>query len=94
MSQYKCTNSFICSKGRRYSYGNKILLDEYNSLSYSERNHFTDYEEESSSIIMNAVDFLSSMAVDDTSSNIDTSSNDFSGFSGGDSGGGGASGDW
>ncbi len=49
MSNYKCNYSFTSEKGKSYSYGSKINSSEYNELSYSEKNKFTEESSYSSS---------------------------------------------
>jgi hypothetical protein len=101
MAHYKCTNSFTSSRGKRFSYGEKISSYDFNALPYADQRNFTRYEEESSSSLGSrsssdsSSSFFSSPSIDFSSSySSSSSSSDFSGFGGGDSGGGGASGDW
>jgi hypothetical protein len=99
---YKCTNQFVSSKGRRYTYGEKISFFEFNSLLFGEQRQFTRYvDDESSSLSSNNDNFLftptlfgSSEIYDNSPSFDNNSSSSFDGFGGGDSGGAGASGDW
>lgn len=99
---YKCTNQFVSSKGRRYTYGEKISSFEFNSLLFNEQKQFTRYvDDESSSLSSNNDNFsfiptlFSNSNIYDSSPSFDSSSDSsFDGFGGGDSGGAGASGDW
>lgn len=107
MSDYKCINPFFSHSGKQYYYGNKISQSQYLILPPSEqRNFIQDYEDEGRVSSGSNYDTSSS----DTSwlYNIDTSpSSDYSSgsdsgsdsssnfdFGGGDTGGGGVSGDW
>lgn len=98
---YKCTNQFVSSKGRRYTYGEKISSFEFNSLLFGEQRQFTRYVDDESSSLSSNNNFsftptlFGNSDVYNNSSSFDNSSNSsFDGFGGGDSGGAGASGDW
>jgi uncharacterized membrane protein YgcG len=102
---YRCISPFISSANNcAYKMGQKIFSSEYNQLKYSERSNFTDEDEETYSsnsstdnTISSLLDFSLWNDTGSSSSGLDLGSNDsssFDGFGGGDTGGGGASGDW
>jgi len=101
MSIYKCVNSFLSSKGKRFAYGHRIEQIEFNTLSNYEQRNFTkeagytpSYSSPSSNDSDSSINLGSMLDFGSSSFDSGSSSNDFGGFGGGDSGGAGAGGDW
>lgn len=99
MSDYRCIRSFYTSTNKKYYAGDLINSSTYYNLSSDCRRNFE--EEDNSDLLSTATAFAIGEIF---SSNDNSPSNDsfwsssddssFGGFDRGDSGGGGASGDW
>lgn len=106
---YKCIRSFKAKDGKSYYYGEKISESRYNLLTVGEARNFQKIEEQIPQKKNDAValdmpteifsgivpDSIIDMAIDSVNSHddfIDSTPN--VDYGGGDSGGGGATGDW
>jgi uncharacterized membrane protein YgcG len=106
MSDYKCINPFLSNSGKSYKYGSEINYNVYYHLLPSERVNFTRIIQDQSPDLSSpsnddSSSLFSSFLNSDTSDSSldfgsDSSSSSDSGFDfgGGDTGGGGVSGDW
>lgn len=83
---YKCISSFKSSKGKSYSYGDKIYSSDYYSLGYSEKRNFQEESDYGTSSSYNSP--LDYDGRSDSSSSSSSSDFDFGGGSFGGAGSG------